>query len=461
MKTRVETDSFGDILVPSSRYWGAQTQRSLENFKIGTQHFSSTMIRSFGIVKKAAALTNHDLGKLSKDLGIWISKACDEVIAGKLNDEFPLVVWQTGSGTQTNMNANEVIANRGSELAGKPLASKFIHPNDHVNMSQSSNDVFPTVMHVAAVLDLSEHLLPKIGQLQKTLSRKIQEFGDLIKIGRTHMMDATPLTLGQEFSGYLSQLELAEKRIKESMAGLFELAIGGSAVGTGLNTHPDYANRVAAKIAELTGLPFETAANKFSALAAHDVLVSVSSSLRLLAVAAMKMANDIRLMGSGPRSGIGELNLPANEPGSSIMPGKVNPTQCEALTMVCAQVMGNDVTVGIAGSSGHFELNVFKPVIIHNVLESIQLLGDALESFRANCLEGLEPNREILARHLSQSLMLVTALNPIIGYDNAANVAKKAYTDNLTLREAALSLGVITAEDFDRVVRPEDMIYPK
>ena len=460
-KFRVESDSLGKIEVPADCYWGAQTQRSLQNFKIGGHRFSRSMIRAFGLVKKAAALTNFDLGKLSKEKCDLIIKAADEVIAGKLDDQFPLVVWQTGSGTQSNMNANEVIANRAIECAGGEMGSKKpIHPNDDVNMSQSSNDSFPTYMHVAAVADLKNHLLPELKSLRFALSKKADAFKDIVKIGRTHLMDATPLTLGQEISGYAAQLELAEKRISESLDGLYELALGGSAVGTGLNTHPEYAVRVAAKIAELTGHPFRTAPNKFAALAAHDAIVSASSALRHLAVACMKIANDIRLLGSGPRSGIGELILPANEPGSSIMPGKVNPTQSEALTMVCAQVMGNDVAIGIAGSNGHFELNVFKPVIIHNFLESAKLLADAMGSFNEHCIAGLEPNREMIKRHVDNSLMLVTALNQVIGYDNAAKVAKTAYQDNSTLKEAALKLGLISAADFDRYVRPEDMVSP-
>ena len=460
-KFRVESDSLGKIEVPADCYWGAQTQRSLQNFKIGGHRFSRSMIRAFGLVKKAAALTNFDLGKLSKEKCDLIIKAADEVIAGKLDDQFPLVVWQTGSGTQSNMNANEVIANRATQYAGGEMGSKKpIHPNDDVNMSQSSNDSFPTYMHVAAVADLKNHLLPELKSLRFALSKKADAFKDIVKIGRTHLMDATPLTLGQEISGYAAQLELAEKRISESLDGLYELALGGSAVGTGLNTHPEYAVRVAAKIAELTGHPFRTAPNKFAALAAHDAIVSASSALRHLAVACMKIANDIRLLGSGPRSGIGELILPANEPGSSIMPGKVNPTQSEALTMVCAQVMGNDVAIGIAGSNGHFELNVFKPVIIHNFLESAKLLSDAMNSFNAHCIAGLEPNREMIKRHVDNSLMLVTALNQVIGYDNAAKVAKTAYQDNSTLKEAALKLGLISAADFDRYVRPEDMVSP-
>jgi fumarate hydratase class II len=419
------------------------------------------MIRAFGIVKKAAAQTNKELGKLSDDKTLLIERACDEVIAGTLDDHFPLVVWQTGSGTQSNMNANEVISNRAIELAGGRPGSKVpVHPNDDVNMSQSSNDVFPTCMHVAAASDIRDALLPSLDGLIRSLTAKTVEFGAIVKIGRTHLMDATPLTLGQEFSGYAAQLTFARKGVAAALDGLYDLALGGSAVGTGLNTHPDYATRVAGWIAMLTGIPFCSADNKFAQLAAHDAVVTASASLRTLAVACMKIANDVRLLGSGPRSGIGELILPANEPGSSIMPGKVNPTQCEALTMVCAQVMGNDVTVGIAGSSGHFELNTFKPVMIHNLLESVRLLTDAMTSFRVHCVEGIQPDRKVIAQHLERSLMLVTALNQVIGYDNAAKVAKKAWADGTTLREAALVLGVISAADFDAHVRPEKMVSP-
>ena len=459
MSTRVETDSMGEVHVQSDRYWGAQTQRSLENFKIGGHRFSAAMIRAFGIVKKAAALTNHKLGKLDDTKTGLITRAADEVIEGKLNDHFPLVVWQTGSGTQSNMNANEVISNRAIEMAGGTIGSKKpIHPNDDVNKSQSSNDVFPTVMHVAAVLDLHGKLLPAVKELRQALEAKARAFDAIIKIGRTHLMDATPLTLGQEFSGYAAQLGFAEARITEALGPLYELALGGSAVGTGLNTHPKYADTVAAEIASLTGQPFKTAPNKFAALAAHDAIVNASAATRTLAVACFKIANDIRLLGSGPRCGIGEIILPSNEPGSSIMPGKVNPTQSEALTMVAVQVMGNDTAVAFAGSQGHFELNVFKPVMIHNLLESTRLLADACHSFTANCVVGIEPNREQITKHLNNSLMLVTALNQSIGYDNAAKVAKTAYEKNLTLKEAAVHLGLISAEEFDKQVRPEKMI---
>jgi fumarate hydratase class II len=461
MEFRVETDSMGGINVPTDRYWGAQTQRSLENFKIGGQRFAPSVIRAFGIVKKAAAFTNLKLGKLDETKTSLIARACDEVISGKLDDHFPLVVWQTGSGTQPNMNANEVIGNRAIELAGGVMGSKKpIHPNDDVNLSQSSNDVFPTVMHVAAATQIRGELLPAIARLKDTLLAKSRAFADIVKIGRTHLMDATPLTLGQELSGYAAQLDFSGRKIEGALSDLYDLALGGSAVGTGLNTHPKYAETVAKEIADLTGLPFRTAPNKFAALAAHDALVFVSGALKTLAVSCMKIANDVRMLASGPRCGFGEITIPENEPGSSIMPGKVNPTQCEALTMVAAQVMGNDVTIGIAGSNGQFELNVFKPVIIHNLLESVRLLTDACNSFNEHCAVGIEPNREVIRRHLNDSLMLVTALNPSIGYDNAAKVAKLAHKKGLTLRAAALELQLITGEEFDRVVRPEKMVSP-
>ncbi len=459
--SRMESDSHGQIAVPADRYWGAQTQRSLENFKIGGHRFPRRVIQAFGIVKKAAALTNQDLGKLEVATAALVVKACDEVIDGTLDSHFPLVVWQTGSGTQSNMNANEVIANRAIELAGGVIGSKQpVHPNDHVNMSQSSNDAFPTVMHVATVLALTETLLPAVALLRETLSRKSVMFADVVKIGRTHLMDATPLTLGQELSGYVAQLQFAEQQIRHSLDGLLELALGGSAVGTGLNTHPEYAVRVAAHIATLTDLPFRTAPNKFAALAGHDAMVAASGALRGLAQAAFKIANDVRLLASGPRSGLGEIHIPENEPGSSIMPGKVNPTQSEALTMVCVQVMGNDAAVGFAGSQGHLELNVFKPVIVHNVLESVQLLADALRSFNENCAVGIEPDLNAIQRHLNNSLMLVTALNPVVGYDNAAKIAKTAHAEGITLKAAAVKLGLLTAEQFDLHVRPEKMVRP-
>lgn len=458
---RKETDSMGAIDVAADRYWGAQTQRSLENFKIGGHRFSRHMIKAFGIVKKAAAITNKELGKLDATKCELITKACDEVIDGKLDDHFPLVVWQTGSGTQSNMNANEVISNRAIQLAGGEMGSKKpVHPNDDVNKSQSSNDCFPTVMHVAAVSILKEKTIPALQLLRKTLAAKAQAFENVVKIGRTHLMDATPLTLGQEISGYEAQLAFAQTSVERSLDGLYELALGGSAVGTGLNTHPDYANKVAANIAKLTGYPFRTAPNKFMALAAHDAVVQASGSLKLLATACMKIANDIRLLASGPRCGIGEILIPENEPGSSIMPGKVNPTQAEAMTMVAAQVIGNDMAVAVAGATGHFELNVFKPVMIHNLLESAKLLADALVSFNDNCAVGIEPNHEVIQKHLNNSLMLVTALNQVIGYDNAAKVAKTAHKENLTLKQAALKLGLISEADFDKHVRPEDMVRP-
>ena len=459
MMTRVESDSMGELDVDVDKYWGAQTQRSLQNFKIGGHRFTRPMIKAFGIVKKAAALTNRDVGKLSEGACTLIASACDEVISGKLDMHFPLVVWQTGSGTQSNMNANEVIANRAIELAGGQLGSKKpIHPNDDVNKSQSSNDCFPTFMHVAAVSEVREQLIPALVKLHKTLDAKAKAFKDIVKIGRTHLMDATPITLGQEISGYGAQLAFSQKRIIASLEGLYELALGGSSVGTGLNTHPQYAEMVAAKICEMTGYPFFTAPNKFMALAAHDAIVDMSGSLKLLATACMKIANDIRLLASGPRCGIGEIQIPENEPGSSIMPGKVNPTQAEAMTMVAAQVIGNDVAISVAGCNGHFELNVFKPVMIHNLLESIRLLADALNSFNDYCAIGIEPNRAAITKHLDSSLMLVTALNQVIGYENAAKVAQKAYRENLTLKQAALILGVISAEDFDKHVRPALMV---
>jgi fumarate hydratase class II len=462
MEYRIEKDTFGEIKVPNHCYWGAQTQRSLENFKIGGHTFPPVMIKAFGIVKKAAALTNFELGKLDAKKKDLIVKACDEVIAGKLDKEFPLVVWQTGSGTQSNMNANEVISNRAIELAGGALGSKDpIHPNDDVNKSQSSNDSFPTVMHVAAVLALRESLLPSLEILIKGLSAKADEFKNIVKIGRTHMMDATPLTLGQEFSGYVSQLEFCRKAVHETLTDLYELALGGSAVGTGLNTHPQYATNVAGQIAKITGCPFGSAANKFMALAGHEALVKASGALKTLATSLMKIGNDFRLLGSGPRCGIGELRLPANEPGSSIMPGKVNPTQAEAITMVAAQVIGNDVAVSLGGSMGHLELNVFKPLIIHNVLGSIRLLADAMVSFQENCVAGTEADREVIKSHLNNSLMLVTSLNQIIGYDKAAKVAKHAYEHGKTLKQAAMELGFVDEKTFDEAVRPEKMIYPE
>lgn len=459
MTYRIEKDSLGDVKVPNETYYGAQTGRSLENFKIGGQRFGRPMIRALGIVKKCAAKTNAELGVLTQDKMELISKAADEVIRGQLDAHFPLVVWQTGSGTQTNMNANEVIANRAIEIAGGVLGSKTpIHPNDDVNKSQSSNDVFPTAMHIAAFEEIEHHLLPHLTHLLKALQKKEGEFSEIVKIGRTHLQDATPLKLGQVFSAYKEQVSQGILRVKSASAGLLPLALGGTAVGTGLNTPKGYANLVAKNIAAETGLPFVSAVNKFEALAAHDALVYVSGALKTVAVSLMKIANDIRLLASGPRCGIGEIILPANEPGSSIMPGKVNPTQCEALTMVAAHVMGNDAAVAIAGSHGHFELNVFKPVMIHNVLESIQLLGDAAKSFSDNCVDGIEANQARIDKLLHESLMLVTALNPVIGYDQAAKVAKKAYEDGSTLKAAALSLGVIDEATFDQVVVPAKMV---
>ncbi|MEB3309348.1 MAG: class II fumarate hydratase [Snowella sp.] len=460
-QTRIETDSMGPIEVRRDRYWGAQTQRSLKYFAIGNDLMPAEVIRAFGVLKKAAALVNQDLGKLPIEKAGLIVKAADEVIAGELMDHFPLRVWQTGSGTQSNMNVNEVIANRAIALAGGVLGSKDpIHPNDHVNMSQSSNDTFPTAMHIAAVQAILQNLIPSIERLRDALSKKQTEFDEIIKIGRTHLMDAVPLTLGQEFSGYITQLDHNLERLHSTLPHLYELALGGTAVGTGLNTHPEFAQRVAVKIAELTGLPFVSAPNKFAALASHDAIAMASGALKTLACALMKIANDLRWLGSGPRCGLGELILPANEPGSSIMPGKVNPTQSEAMTMVCVQVMGNDTAITVAGSQGNFELNVFKPVMIHNLLHSIRLLSDASDSFRKHLVIGLEANRQQIQHYLTNSLMLVTALNPHIGYDKAAQVAKKAYQENKTLKEASIELGFLTSEEFDAWVRPAEMLTP-
>jgi fumarate hydratase class II len=462
MRTRVETDTMGPIEVPADRYWGAQTQRSLQHFRIGGDRFPREMIRAVGILKKACALVNRDLGLLPEEKTRAIVRAADEVIEGKLDDHFPLVVWQTGSGTQTNMNANEVIANRAIELLGGQLGSKKpVHPNDDVNKSQSSNDTFPTAMHIAAVEQLRGRLLPAVRRLRDTLDEKARAFADIVKIGRTHLQDAVPLTLGQEISGWVSQLDHALRHLEAAMPHLSELAIGGTAVGTGLNAHPEFAERAAKKIAELTGHPFASAENKFEALAAHDALVAAHGGLKTLAASLMKIANDVRWLASGPRCGIGEITIPENEPGSSIMPGKVNPTQSEALTMVCAQVLGNDVAVNVGGASGNFELNVFKPLIIHNVLHSVRLLADACESFEEHCARGIEPDRERIRQHLEQSLMLVTALAPRLGYDRAAEIAKKAHQEGLTLKEAAVALGYLTAEEFDREVRPERMVRPE
>ena len=452
----------GEIEVPTDRYWGAQTQRSLHHFDIGTETMPKPLIRAFGILKGASASVNRDLGKLDDALAGLIEQAAAEVAKGALDDHFPLRIWQTGSGTQTNMNANEVISNRAIELAGGVMGSKTpIHPNDHVNMSQSSNDTFPTAMHIAAVEEIVHRLLPAVGALRDALHEKELEYADLTKIGRTHLMDAVPLTLGQEFSGYVAQLNADIERIELTLPGLYELAAGGTAVGTGLNTHPEFGERVAQKIADMTGLPFVTAPNKFAALAAHDALVFTHGALKTLAVSLMKIADDLRWLGSGPRSGLGELRLPENEPGSSIMPGKVNPTQSEAMIMVGIQVIGNDVAVTTAGSRGNLELNVCKPVIAYNVMQSIALMTDACRGFREFCVEGLQPDYEQIERHLRNSLMLVTALNPLIGYDNAAKVAKKAYKEGTTLREAVVALGLMKGEEFDRAVKPEEMVAPK
>ena len=459
--TRIEKDTMGEIAVRADRYWGAQTERSLHHFSIGTEHFSRPVIRALGILKKAAAQTNADLGLLPAEQADLIVRAADEVIEGKLDDHFPLFVWQTGSGTQTNMNANEVISNRAIELAGGTMGSKKpVHPNDHVNRGQSSNDTFPTAMHIAAAEQTIHQLLPALHQLRHTLADKAEAFRDIVKVGRTHLQDATPLTLGQEVGGWVAQLDLAMRAIETTLPPVYELALGGTAVGTGLNTHPEFAERSASHIAALTGLPFRTAPNKFAALAGHEALVALHGAIRTLATALMKIANDVRWLASGPRSGLGEIVIPENEPGSSIMPGKVNPTQSEALTMVCAQVMGNDVAVGIGGASGNFELNVFKPLIIHNVLQSLRLLADAMTNFDRFCASGIEPNRRRIDDNLRQSLMLVTALNPHIGYDNAAKIAKKAHHDGTTLKEAALALGLVTAEQFDVWVDAKKMTEP-
>lgn len=457
--TRRETDSFGEIAVPAAMYWGAQTQRSLQNFRIGGQKMPPAFIRAFGLLKKAAAQTNAELGALDAALAAAISNAADEVMAGTLADHFPLVVWQTGSGTQTNMNVNEVIANRAIEMLGGVMGSKKpVHPNDHVNMGQSSNDSFPTAMHLAAVLEITHTLIPALKHMHQALHAKAEAFATIVKIGRTHLQDATPITLGQEFSGYAMQLHYAIRRAEECLTRLYPLAQGGTAVGTGLNCPKGFATLFAQKVAAMTGLPFTSAANKFEAMAAHDALVEASGTMNTIAVSFMKIANDIRLLGSGPRCGIGEISLPENEPGSSIMPGKVNPTQSEAMTMVAAQVMGNHVAVTIGGSNGHFELNVFKPLIIHNLLQSIGLLADAATSFTDNCIEGITANQARIKQLVDESLMLVTALNPHIGYDNAAKIAKKAHHEGKTLKAAALELGLLTAEQFDAAVRPEQMV---
>lgn len=458
---RIETDSFGPIEVPADRYWGAQTQRSLQNFKIGGERMPPPLVRALGIVKKAAARANVALGQLDPGLADAIMRAADEVIDGTLIDHFPLVVWQTGSGTQTNMNANEVIANRAIELLGGVVGSKKpVHPNDHVNRGQSSNDSFPTAMHVAAAERIHHDLVPALEQLHAALAAKAAEFAPIVKIGRTHLQDATPMTLGQEFGGYAQQVAYGIDRVKAVLPALLRLAQGGTAVGTGLNSAIGFDVAFAAEVARITDLPFVTAPNKFEALAAHDSIVEASGALNTVAVSLMKIANDIRLLGSGPRSGIGEISLPENEPGSSIMPGKVNPTQSEAMTMVCAQVMGNHVTITHAGATGHFELNVFKPVLIYNLLQSIKLIGDASRSFAENCVVGITANTDRIRRLMEESLMLVTALNPHIGYDNAARIAKKAHHEGTTLLEAGLTLGLLTEEQFRTWVRPEDMVHP-
>jgi fumarate hydratase class II len=460
---RTESDSFGPIEVPADHYWGAQTQRSLQNFKIGGERMPLPLIHAFGALKKAAALTNMKLGILDAKLGDAIVKAANEVMEGKLDDNFPLVVWQTGSGTQTNMNVNEVISNRAIEILGGEKGSKKpVHPNDHVNMSQSSNDSFPTAMHISAVMQIADFLIPALEHFHKALHKKAEEFKNIVKIGRTHLQDATPLTLGQEFSGYAQQIAENIMRLgpKGILCELYDLAQGGTAVGTGLNSKKEFAEEFARQIAAITGKPFKTAANKFSALAAHDALVDASGALNTVAVSFMKIANDIRLMGSGPRCGFGEISLPENEPGSSIMPGKVNPTQSEAMTMVAAQVMGNHVAITVAGSNGHFELNVFKPVIIYNLLQSIRLLGDAARSFTDNCVVGITANKERIKQLLNDSLMLVTALNPHVGYDNAAKIAKKAHAEGKSLKQAAVELGILKAEDFDKLIKPEEMTHP-
>ncbi len=459
---RIETDSIGEIKVDSSKYWGAQTERSIENFKIGTEKMPKTLIKALAILKKSAALVNLKNNKLEQEKAEAIIKAADEIISGSLADNFPLVVWQTGSGTQTNMNINEVISNRAIEILGGELGSKDpVHPNDHVNMGQSSNDTFPTAMHIAAALDINENLLPALEKLHASLLEKQNKFKDIIKIGRTHLQDATPLTLGQEFSGYATQIKYSIARVKNTLPNIYQLAQGGTAVGTGLNSYASFAKEFAEQVQKLTNLPFITAENKFEALAAHDAIVETSGALNNIAVSLMKIANDIRLLGSGPRSGLGEISLPANEPGSSIMPGKVNPTQCEALTMVCSQVMGNHTTISIAGSNGHFELNVFKPVMIYNLLQSINLIADGVNSFNDKAVIGITANEDNIKELMEKSLMLVTALNPHIGYDNAAKIAKYAHEKSLTLKQAALELNLLTESEFDSYIKPHEMIKPK
>lgn len=461
MNTRIEHDSMGEIAVSENVYWGAQTQRSLQNFDIGGETLPPAMIQAMALVKKAAALTNQQLERISEECAGLIVQAAERVLAGELADQFPLVVWQTGSGTQSNMNMNEVLANVANEIAGQPRGSyKPVHPNDHVNHAQSTNDSFPTAIHVATAIQINKHLIPAVQALRDTLASKAEAFKDIVKIGRTHLQDATPLTLGQEFSGYVSQLDHGLERLQQALHWLYELPLGGTAVGTGLNSHPQYAEKSAAKLAELTGLPFVSAPNKFEALAGRDAVVFASGSLKTLAVSLNKIANDIRWLASGPRCGIGEITIPANEPGSSIMPGKVNPTQCEAMTMVAAQVMGNDTTITVAGASGNFELNVFMPVLVFNILQSVRLLADACNSFNLRCAQGIEPVKEKIDANLHHSLMLVTALNRHIGYEKAAKIAKTAYAQNTSLKQAAIELGFLTAEEFDKWVIPEDMIAP-
>ena len=460
MKTRKEKDTLGDIEVPIDKYWGAQTQRSLINFDIGFEKMPWEIIESFAVLKMAAAETNHELGVLNKEKMEVIATVCEEILGGKLVDHFPLVVWQTGSGTQTNMNVNEVISNRGHEIMGGKISHKIkkIHPNDDVNKSQSSNDTFPTAMNMAAYHLIESYTIPSVKELENTLNKKAGEFKDIVKIGRTHFMDATPLSLGMEFSGYATQLKNGVKELKQSLSHLSEIALGGTAVGTGLNTPKGYSKIVAKKISEITGYKFISAPNKFESLAANDAIVGASGALKKLAVALMKIGNDIRMLASGPRSGIGEILLPSNEPGSSIMPGKVNPTQCEALTMVCAQVIGNDVATTIGGMNGHFELNVYKPLMAYNILNSSRLIADACNSFNNNCAKGIEPNKKVIENHLNNSLMLVTALNNHIGYDNAAKIAKKAHKEGTSLKEAAISLNLVSEKDFDKWVDPKKMI---
>ncbi len=462
MSTRIEKDSLGEVNVANDRYWGAQTQRSLQNFKIGNEHFPREFIRAYGILKKAAATVNESFGNLNSEIASTIRNAADEVVEGKLDDHFPLVVWQTGSGTQTNMNVNEVIANRAIEMLGGELGSKDpVHPNDHVNMSQSTNDTFPSTINIAAVETVAHQLIPALEKLQKSLAAKADEFHDIIKLGRTHLQDATPLSLGQEFSGYASMVDHGITRVKNAIEHCYELAMGGTAVGTGINSLAGFGEAAAKEISNLTGFPFVTAPNKFEALGGQDSIVELSSALKTVAVSLNKIANDIRWLGSGPRSGIGEINLPTNEPGSSIMPGKVNPTQAEAMTMVCTQVIGNDITITMAGASGNFELNVYRPVIAFNIIQSIRLLSEVSVSFADNCIDGIEANEDRIHSNLHNSLMLVTALNPHIGYDKAAEVAKKAHKENTTLKEAIIDLGYMSGDDFDKLVQPQDMIHPR